>query len=159
VENARQQRQAAQIALTRAVDEASKKLVSAQDQATRTEKERRELEKEAASLRARLADAEREHGEAATPANAHGQSARQRIAFLEVELARPRTDPGIIELRGELDQERSERLRLEDEVAELRRGDPERVLEDLRAALRQEEDDLRERLSGEPENGRSEALS
>src|SRR5262249_24899199 len=117
------------------------------------------LEKEAASLRARLADAEREHGEAATRANADVESARQRIAFLEVELARPRTDPGIIELRGELDQERSERLRLEDEVAELRRGDPERVLEDLRAALRQEEDDLRDRLSGEPENGRSEALS
>jgi SAM-dependent methyltransferase/chromosome segregation ATPase len=56
VENARAQRQAAQIALTRAVDEASKKLVSANDQLSRTERERAEREKEAISLRAEKAE-------------------------------------------------------------------------------------------------------
>ncbi|MFK5282568.1 hypothetical protein ACI3PL_23695, partial [Lacticaseibacillus paracasei] len=52
VENARAQRQAAQIALTRAVDEASKKLVSVKDELTRTERERAEREKETLALRA-----------------------------------------------------------------------------------------------------------
>jgi SAM-dependent methyltransferase len=56
VENARAQRQAAQIALTRAVDEASRKLVSVQDQLVRTEKERADLEEQRNGLRARVAE-------------------------------------------------------------------------------------------------------
>jgi hypothetical protein len=58
VESARAQRQAAQVALTRAVDEASKKLVSCQDQVLRSEKERKVLEHEAKSLRERCHELE-----------------------------------------------------------------------------------------------------
>jgi ubiquinone/menaquinone biosynthesis C-methylase UbiE/predicted nucleic acid-binding Zn-ribbon protein len=56
VETARAQRQAAQIALTRAVDEASRKMVSVQDQLNRTEKERAELERQLVDLRDRFAE-------------------------------------------------------------------------------------------------------
>ncbi|MBI4511663.1 MAG: methyltransferase domain-containing protein [Deltaproteobacteria bacterium] len=62
VENARAQRQAAQVALTRAMEEASKKLVSVRDEVIRTERERKELEKQAAELKEVVArkDVERE---------------------------------------------------------------------------------------------------
>jgi len=229
VETARQQRQAAQIALTRAVDEASKKLVSSQDHAMRTEKERRELEREVGVLKDRLAEVERTQleaearldgersqararaaqletelsgareraarteadaaalrreleaaeqaalarlddevararaeneaavaGERAQRADTDFEQARQRIAWLEVELGKPRTDPAVIGLRTELDHERGERLHRDEEIARLRGAleearaevtavpdEPERALEALGAALHREEDDLR----------------
>jgi len=84
VENARMQRQAAQIALTRAVDEASKKLVSAQDQTMRTERERQELEREVLALRPRLAQAEQRVEELSARSN--GAELTARLGELEGQL-------------------------------------------------------------------------
>jgi ubiquinone/menaquinone biosynthesis C-methylase UbiE len=97
VENARAQRQAAQIALTRAVDEASKKLVSVQDLLSRTERERGELERQAGELKksipglqASLAEAEARATAAEEETAASRALAAKEIGRLRAELAETR---------------------------------------------------------------------
>ncbi len=97
VENARAQRHAAQVALTRAVDEASKKLVSVQDLLSRTERERGELERQAGELKgklgevtAALADADARASAAEEETAASRALAAKEIGRLRDELAETR---------------------------------------------------------------------
>ena len=107
VETARQQRQAAQIALTRAVDEASKKLVSAQDAATRADKETATVRVRAEAEAARV-------GEQLAHAEAKATEARQRADRAEAELERARQHHAGAE--GEIEQSRQRGAKAEAEV-------------------------------------------
>jgi chromosome segregation ATPase len=92
VETARQQRQAAQVALTRAMEEASKKLVSAKDEATRGERERGELESTVTGLKAELAKARQT-----------GEDARAELETIRVMSAQ-----GYLEVRQEITRAREQ---------------------------------------------------
>jgi SAM-dependent methyltransferase len=82
VETARAQRQAAQVALTRAMEEAARKLVSAKDALGRTERERQELENLVQSLRADLG----RQGEVLAARDSELCAARARLADAQREL-------------------------------------------------------------------------
>jgi hypothetical protein len=82
VENARMQRQAAQIALTRAMDEASRKLVSVKDELGRTARERDELERTKAALQHDLRDAQ-DRLAALEAQQAQGGRAREALVRIE----------------------------------------------------------------------------
>ncbi|MFH0900794.1 MAG: methyltransferase domain-containing protein [Pseudomonadota bacterium] len=84
VENARAQRQAAQTALARAMEEASKKLISVVDEAARTEKERQELERVVKGLRQEIEGAKASLPAAANPSGLH--DLHQQLAALEDDL-------------------------------------------------------------------------
>jgi SAM-dependent methyltransferase len=141
VENARAQRQAAQIALARAVEEASKKLVSCQDQLTRTEKERRTLEAQVKELKERPApapvvaepmlpaEAEERVAEIERIADAKVAAARAKIELLEANAARKKLAEQALLARVE---------ELEEQLAALGRGlrEEEQRLGELEENLR-----------------------
>src|SRR5262249_10709844 len=100
VENARAQRQAAQIALTRAVEEAGKKMVSTQDLLTRTERERGELERQVNELRARVAEISAAHDDAEARASAADEETAAARALAAAEITRLREE--LSDLRNRL---------------------------------------------------------
>ncbi len=129
VETARAQRQAAQIALTRAVDEASKRLVSCQDSLKRTEREYAELEKKCESLKTRLEGAWRDRDEAL------------RAAADESEAVRYERDTTVASVRGELElmHAAGARRRVTEQALLGRVEELERHLAELEGGLREEE--------------------
>src|SRR5262249_6999162 len=92
VENARAQRHAAQVALTRAVDEASKKRVSTQDLPSRTERERSELERQAGELKAKVAELGAALAEAEARASAAEEETSASRALAAKEIGRLRDE-------------------------------------------------------------------
>jgi ubiquinone/menaquinone biosynthesis C-methylase UbiE/predicted nucleic acid-binding Zn-ribbon protein len=92
VETARQQRHAAQVALTRAVDEASKKLVSVQDMLMRTERERADLERQAGELKAKLPELAAALSEAEGRASAAEEETSASRALAAKEIGRLREE-------------------------------------------------------------------
>jgi SAM-dependent methyltransferase/DNA repair exonuclease SbcCD ATPase subunit len=129
VETARAQRQAAQIALTRAVDEASKRLVSCQDSLKRTERERNELEKKCNELKTRLEGAWRDRDEAL------------RAAADESEAVRAERDATVGKVRGELElmHAAAARRKLTEQALLARVEELEARLAELEGGLREEE--------------------
>jgi SAM-dependent methyltransferase len=125
VTNASRQRQAAQVALTRAMEEASKKLVSVKDQLIRAERERNELGTRLGEAQRRIAELEAERAASPVPA---------------APAAPPQEDARLGELARNLEESESMRAELEDRLAELeaRREELERAL-DERPARRPEE--------------------
>ncbi len=154
VETARIQRQAGQVALTRAVDEASKKLVSVQDNLARTERQRKELEAEVVPLRAQVAQLERDRDSSVAERDG---ARRERDAFgsdrdaLRAEREKLRTERDTLQLeRTGLRVERDSAIRGRESVrAERDAACVEReALRGERDVLRGERDGLRVERDG-----------
>ena len=111
VETARQQRQGAQLALTRAMDEAGKKMVSAKEEGARAEKERKALEDEVRARRNELEEVRR----ALEATMAAREATREDLEAYRVE-----STQSFLALRGEIEGARRE-ARQDVERAELER--------------------------------------
>lgn len=111
VETARQQRQGAQLALTRAMDEAGKKLVTVKEEGVRAEKERKALEDEVRARRAELDEVRR----ALEATMAAREATREDLEQYRVE-----STQSFMALRGEIEGARRE-ARQAVERAELER--------------------------------------